>query len=467
MQSKAKKGVGDITDYEDVSESIVDFFISETSEEMKGKEREGKGTIIVPHKTPLYDIVADTFSFFDRGCLVVCRSKDNAEKCCKRFRDRNVPYNTYFEGSKERTKGASATITYLACLEDCKDPLYLKSFDYCLVLNFNFPHKRDRKVLKFLGDNTKRGISLCSVPFVIKKNSFGPRIGWTFHYNNHPFREVIYLKQPNKNSWDIEYNVPKTAMALFSKKRRGLSIDYSERLCKRAMSLLEYDARVLKEKYEDEGKKAEIVKDLRFTFDRRRDVSIVIRPTRDFTKYYRLCAMNGPYKKHVIHDLVGNYWRFGDIAKLRYFEDDILGLTATIEGKLLTNIPYMTEYWCEDWTKFKQAKLGGKGFMRWVEYDEVIQFGKFKGMKIGDLPYSYRFWLYNEMTKDLNNGKEILSKYKRRLYIYLKKKFGNHNTSENLVEMTFEEESKKGNWLKLVSENRKEAMNEDVIFEEE
>ena len=252
----------------------------------------------------------------------------------------------------------------------------------------------------------RKAVDITSTPFRYKFNSFGSRLVFAHAHVGRLFHRVTHVQNPTDDTWDLRYEYGGEDIP----REKSLKQDYSDKIVKDYLKNTKQEA----ESLEREG--AKVYYDYDEIVLHSSPMTVLAAPTRDFLKYYKVVA-NAP-RGSLIKDLAGNYKRFGNIKNFRIFDDEVLGMVATIEGKLLSEVSYMTDYFLQPWEKYKVDTLNVENAVnRWTQIDGKIWFGKYKDKRrIEDLPYSYKRYLHS-VIEESPNGRRM-QKLKRYLDKY-------------------------------------------------
>ena len=111
-------------------------------------------------------------------------------------------------------------------------------------------------------------------------------------------------------------------------------------------------------------------------------------------------------KLATVIDYCNNVKRFGPIEDLEVKNIKDYGWAMVSNGRILTGVPMDTTVLASDVVKAAEMKALKKKQML-QEY--VMEFGKFEGKKLSEVPVSYRKWMVSNLD-DLNKSVKIISK---------------------------------------------------------
>lgn len=145
------------------------------------------------------------------------------------------------------------------------------------------------------------------------------------------------------------------------------------------------------------------------------DMIIDSTPTASIARYYqKLGRVVRPYKdkKSLIVDLSGNVERFGKLEDLTFEKHPALGWSMFSKNILLTNIPIS-----KIGEVIKPIELKNENKTQYIP-NNIINFGKYKGKRINEVPTSYLSWVlqnfeWNKHNNDLKVGIEKLLNIKK------------------------------------------------------
>lgn len=134
------------------------------------------------------------------------------------------------------------------------------------------------------------------------------------------------------------------------------------------------------------------------------DLLIMTRPTASLSFYYQLCGrvtrVHKDKKEGVIVDLCNNFQRFGDITKYKFVFNNNKWWLINENYDKLTDVPINT---IGDISN-KLYPLEKKDL---AISEKIINFGKYKGTKLIEIPPSYRQFILDKFKKNKYN-KELL-----------------------------------------------------------
>lgn len=146
------------------------------------------------------------------------------------------------------------------------------------------------------------------------------------------------------------------------------------------------------------------------------DCVIIGRPTNSLALYYQICgrgtrlSLTGQKKDCLIIDFCNNVKRFGRLETLRFENLDGYGWGLFNEKNLLTGIPMGTDVTIEDIMKKINTKKENL-----VDY--TMPFGKHKGLKLSEIPLSYRNWLLVNISEMDFKGTTIAAVKEQLLFL--------------------------------------------------